>query len=73
MPLCHWPCSCYPNHCIGQMAPIITWSDEQIVLPRSEWFREIQSALTNSKVAVLLVSPDLLASDFVDEHELGRF
>jgi internalin A len=55
------------------MAPIITWSDEQIVLPRSEWFREIQSALTNSKVAVLLVSPDLLASDFVDEHELGRF
>jgi multimeric flavodoxin WrbA len=18
MPLCHWPCSCYPNHCLGQ-------------------------------------------------------
>ena len=18
MPLCHWPCSCYPNHALGQ-------------------------------------------------------
>ena len=30
---------------------------QQIALG-SEWFKEIQSALTNSKVAVLLVSPD---------------
>ncbi|MCA1585403.1 MAG: hypothetical protein LC791_11775, partial [Acidobacteria bacterium] len=19
MPLCHWPCSCYPNHAMGQV------------------------------------------------------
>ncbi len=19
MPLCHWPCSCYPNHSLGQV------------------------------------------------------
>src|ERR1700752_5289848 len=19
MPLCHWPCSCYPNHALGQV------------------------------------------------------
>jgi internalin A len=49
---------------------ITSWSDQQIA-PSSEWFREIQSALTNSKIAVLLVSPDYVASDFIHEHELG--
>ncbi len=25
MPLCHWPCSCYPNHAIGQVGD---WMNE---------------------------------------------
>jgi internalin A len=49
---------------------ITSWSDQQIA-PGSNWFREIQSALTNGKIAILLVSPDFLASDFIHQHELG--
>jgi hypothetical protein len=49
---------------------ISSWSDQQIA-PGSQWFAEIQSALTNSKIAVLLVSPDFFASDFIHKQELG--
>jgi len=29
MPLCHWPCSCYPNHAVGQ---VNDWMNE--IYPR---------------------------------------
>ena len=46
------------------------WSDKDIE-PGSEWFAKIKTQLAEASVAVLLVSPDFLASDFIDTYELG--
>lgn len=45
------------------------WNDKKIV-PGSGWSDAIKTALTSAKVAVLLVSPDFLESNFIHEHEL---
>jgi hypothetical protein len=46
------------------------WSDKQIE-PGSRWFEENRSALSKTSVAVLLVSPDFLYSEFIQKHEFG--
>jgi hypothetical protein len=45
------------------------WDDTHI-RPGDDWKQEIQKALDTAQVAVLLISADFFASDFIDETEL---
>jgi CheY-like chemotaxis protein len=48
---------------------IALWDDTRIV-PGSKWKEEIEKAIRTARVAILLVSADFLASDFITKDEL---
>jgi formylglycine-generating enzyme required for sulfatase activity len=45
------------------------WDDSRIK-PGDKWLVEIEQALSRAAVALLLVSPDFVASDFIDRKEM---
>src|SRR4051794_27299185 len=45
------------------------WDDTHI-RPGDDWKQEIQNALDTTQIAVLLISANFFASDFIDENEL---
>src|ERR1041384_710793 len=46
------------------------WSDRRIRMG-SDWKADIDRALTEARIAVLLVSPNFLASEFIWKHEIS--
>lgn len=48
------------------------WDDTQIS-PGEDWRKRISSALAKTRIALLLVSPDFLQSEFIRDDELGYF
>src|SRR5215831_4822555 len=48
----------------------LTVWDDQKISPGARWRETIQAALERAHLALLLVTPDFLASQFIDQHEL---
>jgi hypothetical protein len=44
--------------------------DDSLIQPGDQWLKEIEAALARAQVALLLVSPDFLASEFIQRKEL---
>jgi len=52
-------------------AELVLWSDTNIQ-PSSNWHVEIQTAITDASAAILLISQDFLASNYVASDELPQ-
>ena len=55
-----------------ERAGLKIWTDREIE-PGDRWHEEIQGSLAAAKVAILLVSPNFLSSEYITGHELPNF
>lgn len=49
---------------------IVAWHD-RLIAPGEEWYEAIQDAMARATLAVCLLSPDFLVSDFCTKEEIG--
>jgi len=50
---------------------IDVWNDKRLI-PGATWRHEIETAISSAKLAILLISADFLASEFITSNELPR-
>lgn len=53
-----------------QRQGIIDLWDDTRLRAGDEWRKEIERAIAECKIAILLISPDFIASDFINNNEL---
>jgi len=73
----HKDASYWINNLLDRLRPleesgVNVWTDLEIE-PGDQWDEEIQGALSTAKVAVLLVSPAYLESEYIGSRELPNF
>ena len=56
---------------LEELANIEIWSDDQLTAG-DKWFEEIHKGMIKSKIGILLISPDFLASDFINHVEIPQ-